>query len=93
METIKPFLEASGYDMVYACGPRKKHGSLIAFRKEKFELVKAIVVPLDTVERGASHKTKNIGNLVGIRERDIRDRGYIVATSHLFWHPSYVQAT
>jgi RNA exonuclease NGL2 len=87
LEKIQPFLEAAGYAYVYASGPLKKHGCLIAFRKDKYESIGESVVQYDAADRGASFRTKNIGSIVALRERNA-DFGLFVATTHLFWHPS-----
>jgi RNA exonuclease NGL2 len=91
LDKIEPYLKAAGYGMVYACGPRKKHGCLIAFDASQYELVAEKVIHMDTAEAGASFRTKNIGSLVAIRSRK-NDWGLILATTHLFWHPSSVLA-
>jgi RNA exonuclease NGL2 len=75
--------------MIYASGPRKKHGCLIAFDRSQYEQIGEKVIHMDTVEIGASFKTKNIGSLVAIQSRK-SDWGILVATTHLFWHPSLV---
>jgi RNA exonuclease NGL2 len=90
LDKIQPFLEAAGYGTVYASGPLKKHGCLVAFRADKYERAGAQVVLYDSAERGASHRTKNIGSLVALHERGLADRGLVVATTHLFWHPAFV---
>ncbi|KAI0080079.1 Endonuclease/exonuclease/phosphatase [Panus rudis PR-1116 ss-1] len=98
-EKLFPVLQKAGYDYVYAAGPFKKHGCLIAYRKEFYELYgdKNIVYdqqevrPEDGVSNihGSSFKTKNIGSFVALKRLDEEDDGLIVATTHLFWHPSY----
>jgi RNA exonuclease NGL2 len=46
--------------------------------------------------RGSSRRTKNIALIVALRRKSTtrsnnRDvAGYIVATTHLFWHPRYI---
>ena len=89
-----------GYAWVYAAGPRKKHGCLIAYRKDAYECVRQKVVLYDEEEvraegdeqarRGLSFRTKNIGSLVALRKLGGGDDGVLVATTHLFWHPAYV---
>lgn len=41
---------------------------------------------------GSSHQTKNIANIVALQSIDPESevRGYIVVTTHLFWHPAFV---
>lgn len=89
-------LGEAGYSFVYKAGPRKKHGSLIAYRKNSFELVDDRQVFYDEQEvrqdgdekecRGSSFYTKNIANLVALRRLDSNE-GFFVGTTHLFWHP------
>lgn len=46
--------------------------------------------------RGSSRRTKNIALIVALRRKTARESntrdvgGFIVATTHLFWHPRYV---
>ena len=98
-EKLFPQLEDAGYAWVYAAGPRKKHGCLIAYRKDAYQCVRQKVVAYDEQEvrlegdeqarRGSSFRTKNIGSLVALR-RVREDDGMVIATTHLFWHPAYV---
>lgn len=70
---------------------------MIAYRKDLFGHVADRTILYDEVEvravgeertrRGNSFFTKNIANLVAIRRLDSEDEGFIVATTHLFWHP------
>ncbi|KAI0830708.1 Endonuclease/exonuclease/phosphatase [Trametes gibbosa] len=97
-EKLFPELEKAGYAWVYALGPRKKHGCLIAFRKDAYQCVRRKVVVYDEQDvrvegeeqarRGSSFRTKNIGSLVALRKLDAEGDGVIVATTHLFWHPA-----
>lgn len=101
-EKLFPELEKAGYDWVFAAGPRKKHGCLIAFRKDAYECVRRRMVTYDEEDvrdadteagrRGSSFRTKNIGSLVALRSLRADGDGVIVATTHLFWHPAYVGA-
>ncbi|KAI0756607.1 Endonuclease/exonuclease/phosphatase [Daedaleopsis nitida] len=100
-EKLFPELEKANYAWVYAAGPRKKHGCLVAFRKDAFECIRQKVVTYDEQDvrrdggsgkarRGSSFRTKNIGSLVALRRvgSDGANDGVIVATTHLFWHPA-----
>jgi RNA exonuclease NGL2 len=40
--------------------------------------------------RGMTRTTRNIGFMVALRNTKDRASGYIVATTHLFWHPAYI---
>ena len=93
-------LAKANYAWVYAAGPRKKHGCLIAYRKDAFECVRQKVITYDDQDvrqaddekarRGSSFRTKNIGSLVALRKRGAGNDGVVVATTHLFWHPAYL---
>lgn len=93
-------MEKAGYSHVYAVGPRKKHGCLIAFKKDMFNLLSQKLIAYDDQEvrrssgavniHGSSFRTKNIGNLVALCRTDKPLDGLLVATTHLFWHPSSV---
>ncbi len=97
-EKLFPVLEKANYAWVYAAGPRKKHGCLIAYRKDAFSCIRQKVITYDDQEiredgdeqarRGSSFRTKNIGNLVALRKLGPGNDGVIVATTHLFWHPA-----
>lgn len=40
--------------------------------------------------RGMTRTTRNIGFIVALRSTSNQASGYIVATTHLFWHPAYI---
>ena len=83
---------------MYAAGPRKKHGCLIAFRKDTYSLVSERMVEYDLEEvrsgerdvtrRGSSFRTKNIASLIALRRTGTSSEGVVLATTHLFWQPS-----
>lgn len=93
-------LKKAGYSHVYKAGNRKKHGSVIAYRNDLFEEAGDRRVLYDEEEvrpglseqarRGSSFFTKNIGNLVALKRVDNQKEGFIIATTHLFWHPRQV---
>lgn len=97
-EKLFPVLEEANYACVYAAGPRKKHGCLIAYRKDTYDCVRQRVVTYDEQDvreegdekarRGLSFRTKNICSIVALRQRGQEQDGVIVATTHLFWHPA-----
>ncbi|EIN14201.1 Endonuclease/exonuclease/phosphatase [Punctularia strigosozonata HHB-11173 SS5] len=100
LEKILPVLEKAGYAHHYAAGPGKKHGCLIAFKSDMYSLRDHKLLLLDeqdvreqnseSARKGRSFTTKNIANLVGLTRTGRGDRqGLIIATTHLFWHPSY----
>lgn len=99
MEKLLPLLEDAGYSHVYAAGPGKKHGCLVAFARNKYTkkedrtvLYDEQTIRRDTEERacrGSSFQTKNIASLVALEAADDENMGIVVATTHLFWHPRY----
>jgi RNA exonuclease NGL2 len=90
-------LEAAKYDHVYAAGPRKRHGCLIGFRKDSLKIRDQFVLHYDDIDvrtdgtgssrKGLSFRTKNIANIVALEKAEQPGEGYVVATTHLFWHP------
>jgi RNA exonuclease NGL2 len=102
LEKLIPVLEGAGYSHTYAAGPRKKHGCLIAYSKDRFTKIDERVVCYDDEEirtdgddkarRGCSFRTKNIGLMLALKRNETDMKGLIVATTHLFWHPKYATA-
>jgi RNA exonuclease NGL2 len=98
LEKLLPPLHGASYTEVYATGQGKRHGCMIVYRNTLFEKAGHIVIEYDDLDvrqtgderkrRGSSRRTKNIGLIVGLRQRDHPESGYVVATTHLFWHPS-----
>jgi len=99
LEKLIPVLEEAKYGHVYAAGPKKKHGCLIAFRQDSYKVHGHIVLCYDDIDvrpdgsessrKGLSFRTKNVANVVALEKVGDPGEGYIVATTHLFWHPSY----
>lgn len=98
LEKLLPMLEAANYCCQYAAGPRKRHGCLIAYKKDLYALVSHKVVFYDaegvphadeSLHTGGSFKTRNIASLVALRRINFPSQGLVVATTHLFWHPCY----
>jgi RNA exonuclease NGL2 len=95
-----PILDKAGYSHRYAAGPGKKHGCVIAFKRQIFEQAFERVVFYDEQDirdaseektrRGLSFKTRNLGLILALRYRHNPLHGVIVATTHLFWHPEFV---
>lgn len=100
LDKLIPVLEEANYDHVYAAGPRKRHGCLIGFRKDAFEIREQFVFCYDDIDirldgtnvsrKGLSFRTKNIANIVALQKVGQPNEGYVIATTHLFWHPSSV---
>ncbi|KAK7058886.1 RNA exonuclease ngl2 [Paramarasmius palmivorus] len=98
LEKLLPVIEQAGYAHVYASGPGKKHGCLIGFKNDSYEVVGQRLVQYDEQEvhsegernfrLGSSFRTKNIGHIVALKNLRA-ENGLIVATTHLFWHPRY----
>ncbi|KIP12400.1 hypothetical protein PHLGIDRAFT_27244 [Phlebiopsis gigantea 11061_1 CR5-6] len=96
-EKLFPVLKKAGYSHIYKAGNRKNHGSVIAYRKDLFKEVGDRRVLYDEEDvrtegnerarRGSSFFTKNIGNLVALERLENQKEGFIIATTHLFWHP------
>lgn len=92
-----PMLEHAGYAHHYSSGSGKKHGCMIAFKKNMYSMVSDKViyydqyVPMDNDSgrslSGNTFKTRNIGLLVALQRLEQESEGLIVATTHLFWHP------
>ncbi|KAK0208258.1 Endonuclease/exonuclease/phosphatase [Desarmillaria ectypa] len=99
LEKVLPVLDAASYSHHYAAGPKKKHGCLIAFKTSLYSKVGDRKVEYDHEEvrddvegigrKGASFRTKNIGSIVALKSTTDENRGVVVATTHLFWHPRY----
>ncbi|KAJ4486252.1 Endonuclease/exonuclease/phosphatase [Lentinula aciculospora] len=100
LEKLLPVLKSAGYAHRYAAGPNKKHGCLIAFKKDLYEEVglKLILYDEQNVRatdgkgvnlHGGTFRTRNIGHIVALKHSQ-REEGVIIATTHLFWHPKYV---
>ena len=98
LDKLLPPLHQASYTELYAAGQGKQHGCMIVYRSTLFEKAGHVVIEYDDLDvrqtgddrqrRGSSRRTKNIGLIVGLRQRDQPWRGYVVATTHLFWHPS-----
>jgi len=99
LEKLVPMLERAGYSSTYASGVGKKHGCLIAYRASRFEKVAHKVIAYDKLSRrqndqgdvklGLSRTTNNIGSIAALRDLSTDSAGFIVATTHLFWHPAF----
>ena len=93
-------MEEAKYGHLYVAGPKKKHGSLVAFREDSYSVHGHTVLHYDDIyvradgsdssRKGLSFQTKNVANVVALAKVGEPDEGYIVATTHLFWHPSSV---
>ncbi|PPQ70777.1 hypothetical protein CVT24_001064 [Panaeolus cyanescens] len=98
LDKLLPMLELGGYSHCYASGPAKQHGCLIAFKKALYSLQAQHTVEYDTSSLehntgnkrpGNSFRTRNIGLIVSLKSNTDNQRGLLVATTHLFWHPKY----
>jgi len=101
LEKLSPVLERAGYSSSYATGPGKQHGCLIAYKQDRYSQVGQVIIEYDHQEVrenssnpaarvGSSRATKNIGFVVALAEAGASEKGVIVATTHLFWHPASV---
>ncbi|KIK71097.1 hypothetical protein GYMLUDRAFT_66309 [Collybiopsis luxurians FD-317 M1] len=100
LEKLLPVLSAAGYTHRFASAPNKKHGCLIAF-KNYTELDRRVIAYDDERIRGdeegvnlqgSSFRTRNIAHVLALKHSQ-SDKGIIVATTHLFWHPKLVPIT
>ena len=104
LDKLLPALDLAGYAYSYASGTDKPHGCLIAYKKTMFRSVHEATIEYDTLEVhsnpelgiqariGSSHRTKNIAKIVALQSigPESAAQSYIVATTHLFWHPAFV---
>ncbi|KAG9314440.1 Endonuclease/exonuclease/phosphatase [Chiua virens] len=102
LDKLLPVLDLAEYAYSYASGPGKLHGCLISYKNTLFQNVHETKIEYDNLEVhsnpdintqtriGSSHRTKNIANIVALRciGPESQVQGYIVATTHLFWHPA-----
>lgn len=99
LEQLLPVLQKAGYSHHFGSGPGKLHGSIIAYKAQRFSLVAEKVVYYDEErvrtdgselgQRGVSFKTRNIGMIVALEANNNQSDSLVVATTHLFWHPKY----
>ncbi|KAJ6503446.1 Endonuclease/exonuclease/phosphatase [Mycena vitilis] len=96
LEKLLPALEAAQYNHHFVAGPGKKHGCLVAFKKN-YARIEERVIHYDEqyirpegeeiTQRGSSFRTRNIGSLVALKNLSKEGEGVVVGTTHLFWHP------
>ncbi|OCB85693.1 Endonuclease/exonuclease/phosphatase [Sanghuangporus baumii] len=100
LERLGPVLESANYAFTYSSGRRKKHGCIIAYKKDEFVKTAERTIFYDdinirhegTTERsrkGSSFRTKNIGLILALQRCGNPSHSIVVATTHLFWHPKY----
>ncbi|KAF8560438.1 endonuclease exonuclease phosphatase [Imleria badia] len=103
LDKLLPALDLAGYAYSYASGPDKPHGCLIAYKNTIFRSIHEATIEYDKLEAkrnpelstqariGSSHRTRNIANILALQSIDPESQvqGYIIATTHLFWHPAY----
>lgn len=85
-ENWKVALEKAGYEAIHRCGRSKRHGCVIAWKRDHFDCVDdAIVIHYD--DHGVPFKkTGNIALIVRLRHKG-NQKGLVLSTTHLFWHP------
>ncbi|KAK9458327.1 Endonuclease/exonuclease/phosphatase [Dipodascopsis uninucleata] len=94
-----PRLQELGYETIFHRGDRKNHGLLIAYKAAMFTLDRTSTVDYDN-DVGACEnnpkwssmaypqtKTRNVGLLAYLKFKSAEDKGLIIGTTHLFWHP------
>lgn len=106
MDKLLPALDLAGYAYSYASGADKPHGCLIAYKSTIFQSIHEAKIEYDKLEVktdpdlstqariGSSHQTRNIANVMALQSIDSESepRGFIIATTHLFWHPAFVDS-
>ena len=104
LDELLPALDLAGYAYHYGTGAGKPHGCLIAYKNTIFRSLHEATIEYDKLEVhsnpelstqariGSSHRTKNIANIVALQSinPELGVQGYIIATTHLFWHPAFV---
>ena len=87
LHKLTPVLEKAGYDHIFAAGPQKKHGCLIAYHRDKYSICGKSSVCYDDQNvrqgdkrssRGSSFRTKNIASLVALKTFAGGGAGFIV---------------
>ncbi|KAH0838377.1 Endonuclease/exonuclease/phosphatase [Lanmaoa asiatica] len=107
LDKLLPALDLAGYAFSYASGTDKPHGCLIAYKSAMFRSIHEVTIEYDKLEVhnvpelstqariGASHQTKNIAKIVALQsigpESESEVQSYIIATTHLFWHPAFAR--
>ena len=85
-----PLLQSLHYDHILLAAKKKRHGLLIAWKIEKFELLHRKNIHYDLLSAGTVGPimwTGNIGLCLGLKCKDSSGRGIWISTTHLFWHP------
>jgi RNA exonuclease NGL2 len=75
----KELFELHSHKTVYYDDEEVRHGSLEGDEQNS-----------STWRRGSSRATKNIGLIVALKQRGNNQKVFVVATTHLFWHPAFV---
>ncbi|KAJ7169963.1 Endonuclease/exonuclease/phosphatase [Mycena filopes] len=99
LDKLLPTLEAANYNHHYVAGPGKKHGCLVGFKKN-YEKLEDRAIHYDeqsvrsegddTARRGSSFRTRNIGSIVALKDLSNEGEGFVIGTTHLFWHPKSI---
>ncbi|KAG9004447.1 hypothetical protein FRB90_010883 [Tulasnella sp. 427] len=104
LKKLLPIFRSAGYSHTYASGPQKPQGCMIIWKADAFHKVAEQTIFYDDDDvnsllygddgkrpnRIASTKvTGNIGLIVALARKDDETKGYIVATTHIFWNPDF----
>ncbi|KAI9281065.1 Endonuclease/exonuclease/phosphatase [Sporodiniella umbellata] len=82
-------LSKLGYDTVYYHHASKKHGCVIAFKRNKFKQVQYKEVDYNTDPLCApSTMTGNVAQVVALEYTSKPNIGFVVGNTHLYWRPS-----
>lgn len=85
-----PLFNTLQYDHVLLVGKNKRHGILIAWKRERFEMVRRRDIHYDFLAAGGVGPcmyTGNVGLCLGLRDRVTEGGGLCISTTHLYWHP------
>jgi RNA exonuclease NGL2 len=84
-----PFFESLGYEHAFLVGKKKRHGILIAWKSERFELADRTDIHFDLLSAsgvGPCMYTGNVGLALGLKDMSGKG-GLWISTTHLYWHP------
>ncbi|KAG1469217.1 hypothetical protein G6F56_003383 [Rhizopus delemar] len=78
-----------GYETVYLHHPTKKHGCVIAYKKDLFGKVEYKSIDYNTDELcGPSIMTGNVAQVLALEYKKDPNVGFVVGNTHLYWRPS-----
>ncbi|GAO46115.1 Endonuclease/exonuclease/phosphatase [Saitoella complicata NRRL Y-17804] len=84
----EPLLKRLGYETAFHHGLKKTHGCCIAWKG--FDVEERKELSLDDTSDGKPRPLRNTGNIglgLRLRSRAQPAQFFVIATTHLFWHP------